>query len=163
MPSRSHSLTKRPCLSDRATSFPIDSIDNSKLSIIDDDRPIGVGTSPYKQGSLRLIARKRRRSGSRSVSGRSSDREWNSTVLLSRGVCRLWTCSDFPLAVGTDSSGELFGNGDANWTSDGTSLDMEASRDIGGMQSLGMRMSLMRRKKTQGCCFGVTNLEEVLP
>ncbi|KAJ9171816.1 hypothetical protein P3X46_015129 [Hevea brasiliensis] len=115
---RSHSLTKRPCLSDRATSFPIDSIDISKLSIIDDDRPIGVGTSPYKQGSLRLIARKRRRSGSRSVSGRSSDRSGTRRCCSVGASAAYGTCSDFPLAVGTDSSGELFGNGDANWTSD---------------------------------------------
>ncbi|KAJ6873454.1 hypothetical protein NC651_032356 [Populus alba x Populus x berolinensis] len=82
----SRTLPKRPCLSDRATSFPsnIDSIDISKLSLLQDDddnnnnKPIpaapAVTNSPYKRGTLRLIERKRRRRGSRSVSGRSSDR-----------------------------------------------------------------------------------------
>ncbi|XP_015577212.1 uncharacterized protein LOC8259867 isoform X2 [Ricinus communis] len=111
------STTKRPCLSDRTTSFPIDSIDISKLSIIDDDKPISVSaaTAYNSRGSLRLIARKRRRRGSRSVSGRSSDRSGT------RRCCSVGahgTCSDFPVAVGTDSSGELFGNGDSNWGSD---------------------------------------------
>ncbi|KAL9385014.1 hypothetical protein Peur_022024 [Populus x canadensis] len=123
----SRALPKRPCLSDRATSFPsnIDSIDISKLSLLQDDdnnnnKPIpatpAVTNSPYKRGTLRLIERKRRRRGSRSVSGRSSDRSgtWRCcSVGAAHG-----TCSDFPVAVGTDSSGELFVNGDANWASD---------------------------------------------
>ncbi|XP_058010218.1 uncharacterized protein LOC110654724, partial [Hevea brasiliensis] len=110
-------LSQKPPI-DRATSLPIDSIDISKLSIIDDDRPIGVGTSPYKEGSLRLIARKRRRRGSRPVSGRSSDRSGARRCCSVGASAAHGTCSDFPLAVGTDSSGELFGNGDANWASD---------------------------------------------
>ncbi|KAK4767216.1 hypothetical protein SAY87_023518 [Trapa incisa] len=97
---------KRPCLSDRATAtFTVDSIDMSQLSLFDDDRPI--------EGSLSLLARKRRRRrGSRSVSGRSSDRSGT------RRCCSVGaTCSDLPMAAGgTDSSGELFGNGD--WGSD---------------------------------------------
>ncbi|WCJ22212.1 hypothetical protein M5689_004310 [Euphorbia peplus] len=108
-------LTKRPCLSDRTTSFAIDSIDISKLSIIDDDKPIGAAT---KRGSLRLIARKRRRRGSRSVSGRSSDRSGTRRCCSVGASAAHGTCSDFPVAVGTDSSGELFGNGDSNWASD---------------------------------------------
>ncbi|OWM63552.1 uncharacterized protein LOC116216005 [Punica granatum] len=97
---------KRPCLSDRATTpFTADSIDLSRLSLFDDDRPI--------EGSLRLMARKRRRRrGSRSLSGRSSDHSGT------RRCCSVGaTCSDLPVvAGGTDSSGELFGNGD--WGSD---------------------------------------------
>uniref|UniRef100_A0A2P2NHB3 Uncharacterized protein MANES_01G218600 n=1 Tax=Rhizophora mucronata TaxID=61149 RepID=A0A2P2NHB3_RHIMU len=110
----SHSLTKRPCLSNRATSFSADFIDMSKLSLVDDDKPIGAAPSPYKRGSLRLFERKRRRRrGSHSLSGRSSDRSGT------RRCCSVGAnCSDFPVAVGTDSSGELFGNGDANWSSD---------------------------------------------
>ncbi|KAJ8898610.1 hypothetical protein K2173_004223 [Erythroxylum novogranatense] len=101
----SHSLTKRPCLSNRTTSFSIDFIDMSKLSLLDDDKP----PTTYKRPSFRLLDRKRRRRrGSRSVSGRSS-------VGASAAP---GTCSDFPVAMGTDSSGELFGNGDANWASD---------------------------------------------
>ncbi|XP_059298049.1 uncharacterized protein LOC132050686 [Lycium ferocissimum] len=37
------------------------------------------------------------------------------------------TCSDFPVAVGTDSSGELFVNGDMNWTLDNVS---EVTRNL---------------------------------
>ncbi|KAF2315010.1 hypothetical protein GH714_037540 [Hevea brasiliensis] len=66
---------------DRATSLPIDSIDISKLSIIDDDRPIGVGTS--------LISKR-----------------------------------------GTDSSGEIFGNGDANWASDVSEAKNSSRREM---------------------------------
>ncbi|KAG5231741.1 mitochondrial zinc maintenance protein [Salix suchowensis] len=124
----SRTLPKRPCLSDRATSFSsnIDSIDISKLSLLQDDssssniKPIpaapAITNNPYNRGTLRLIQRKRRRRGSRSVSGRSSDRSgtWRCcSVGAAHG-----TCSDFPVAVGTDSSGELFVNGDANWASD---------------------------------------------
>ncbi|KAJ6401055.1 hypothetical protein OIU84_016467 [Salix udensis] len=124
----SRTLPKRPCLSDRATSFSsnIDSIDISKLSLLQDDssssniKPIpaapAITSNPYNRGTLRLIQRKRRRRGSRSVSGRSSDRSgtWRCcSVGAAHG-----TCSDFPVAVGTDSSGELFVNGDANWASD---------------------------------------------
>lgn len=65
-----------------------------------------------------MIARKRRRRGSRSVSGRSSDRSGTRRCCSVGASAAHGTCSDFPLAVGTDSSGELFVNGDANWASD---------------------------------------------
>ncbi|CAK7348309.1 unnamed protein product [Dovyalis caffra] len=128
----SRTLTKRPCLSDRATSFHsnIDSIDISKLSLLEDEntnnnsnKPISatsaVTNGPYKRGSLGLIERKRRRRGSRSVSGRSSDRSGTRRCCsVGAASAAHGTCSDFPVAVGTDSSGELFVNGDANWASD---------------------------------------------
>ncbi|KAK7277743.1 hypothetical protein RJT34_22758 [Clitoria ternatea] len=104
---------KRPCLSDRATtSF---SLDISKLSLADDnDNPHHNNRAP----SYRLVARKRRRRGSRSVSGRSSDRSGTRRCCSVGASAAYGTCSDFPVAMGTDSSGELFGNGDANWSSD---------------------------------------------
>ncbi|XP_031261641.1 uncharacterized protein LOC116119848 [Pistacia vera] len=109
--------SKRPCLSDRATSFSIiDAIDMSKLSLIDDDKPITA--APYKRPTLRLVHRKRRRRGSRSVSGRSSDRSGTRRCCSVGASAAYGTCSDFPVAVGTDSSGELFVNGEANWASD---------------------------------------------
>ncbi|KAI4349659.1 hypothetical protein L6164_010223 [Bauhinia variegata] len=109
--------SKRPCLSDRTTtSFSIDSLDMSRLSLIDDDKSIAAGH--YRSGSYRLIARKRRRRGSRSVSGRSSDRSGTRRCCSVGASAAYGTCSDFPVAMGTDSSGELFGNGDANWSSD---------------------------------------------
>lgn len=71
------------------------------------------------------MARKRRRRGSRSVSGRSSDRSGTRRRCCSVGASNAYgTCSDFMMAnnAGTDSSGELFvnggGGGDANWASD---------------------------------------------
>ncbi|KAF5744137.1 hypothetical protein HS088_TW08G00733 [Tripterygium wilfordii] len=108
--------SKRPCLSDRATSFSVDAIDMSKLSLIEDDK--SNTAAPYNRSGLSLIARKRRRRGSRSVSGRSSDRSRNRRCCSVGASAAYGTCSDFPLAIGTDSSGELFGNGDANWASD---------------------------------------------
>ncbi|CAN1353252.1 hypothetical protein LINPERPRIM_LOCUS43073 [Linum perenne] len=115
----SYTLAKRPCLSDRATSFPIDSIDISRLSLIDDHPP---AVSPYRRGPLGILARKRprRRGGSRSVSGRSSDRSANRRCCsVGAASAAHGTCSDFPVAIGTDSSGELFVNGgDQNWASD---------------------------------------------
>ncbi|KAL8530955.1 hypothetical protein ACS0TY_007831 [Phlomoides rotata] len=100
--------SKRPCRADRATSsFSIDAIlDMSKLSLFDDDKPLAA--------KKRWFARKRRRRcGSRSVSGRSSDRRGCSVGASAANG----TCSDFPVvAGGTDSSGELFG--DPNWSSD---------------------------------------------
>ncbi|XP_021828644.1 uncharacterized protein LOC110769051 isoform X2 [Prunus avium] len=109
--------TKRPCLSNRATSFSIDAIDMSRLTLVDDDRTISGGHH-NKHGSFRFIAKKRRRHGSRSVSGRSSDRSGTRRCCSVGASAAYGTCSDFPVAVGTDSSGELFGNGDANWASD---------------------------------------------
>ncbi|EOX95076.1 hypothetical protein QUC31_004839 [Theobroma cacao] len=110
--------SKRPCLSDRTTSF---SIDLSKLTLLDDDNNSSynpIAANP-KRGSFRLFARKRRRRGSRSVSGRSSDRSGTRRCCSVGASAAYGTCSDFPVAVGTDSSGELFGNGaDAYWASD---------------------------------------------
>ncbi|KAK2990632.1 hypothetical protein RJ640_019912 [Escallonia rubra] len=118
---------KKPCLSDRTTSFPIESLDMSKLSLFDDDR---VLSTRNRRDSFSWIARKRRRRGSRSVSGRSSDRSGTRRRCCSVGASAAAnaTCSDFPVANGTDSSGELFLNGDANWASDVS----EAARHGGG-------------------------------
>lgn len=108
--------SKRHCRADRATSFSIETLDMSKLSLFDEDRPL----SAHKRDSLRWFARKRRRRGSRSVSGRSSDRSGtHRRRCCSVGASAAYaTCSDFPVAAGTDSSGELFVNGDPNWSSD---------------------------------------------
>ncbi|KAJ8749581.1 hypothetical protein K2173_026230 [Erythroxylum novogranatense] len=117
-PHPTRSLTKRPCLSNRSTSF---SIDLSKLSLVDDDKSTAAAAVPnsYKRPSFRIFERKRRRRpGSRSVSGRSSDRSGTRRCCSVGASAAHGTCSDLPLAVGTDSSGELFGNGDANWASD---------------------------------------------
>ncbi|KAK9084245.1 hypothetical protein Scep_030716 [Stephania cephalantha] len=109
---------KRPCLSDRATAFSIDSLDLSKLSLFDDERGSrGAAVAP-SQGKFRWMRNKKRRRGSRSVSGRSSDRSGTRRCC---SVGAAGTCSDFPVAAagGTDSSGELFvSNGDPNWSSD---------------------------------------------
>ncbi|GAA0186134.1 hypothetical protein LIER_33422 [Lithospermum erythrorhizon] len=118
--SRNYSTTpskpKRPCRADRTTSFPIDSLEFSKLTLFDDDRPAPT----YRvDSSYNLFARKRRRKGSRSVSGRSSDRSGTRRRYCSVGASAAYgTCSDFPMPLGTDSSGELFMNGDPNWSSD---------------------------------------------
>ncbi|CAN8248031.1 unnamed protein product [Cochlearia groenlandica] len=111
--------TKRPCFSDRTTSFSIESL--SRLSLADEDN-----TNYNTKGSFRLVARKRRRRNSRSVSGRSSDRSGTRRCC---SVATQGTCSDFPFAVGTDSSGELFGEG--NWASD-VSEARNPRRDHGG-------------------------------
>ncbi|XP_059437872.1 uncharacterized protein LOC132170786 isoform X1 [Corylus avellana] len=120
--------TKRPCLSDRATSFSLAdaaAIDMSKLTLIDDDRP-----RHYHRGSFSLIVRKRRRRGSRSVSGRSSDRSCTRRCCSVGASAAYGTCSDLPV---TDSSGELFVNGDANWASDvSEARNSRRERDGGG-------------------------------
>ncbi|KAG0453618.1 hypothetical protein HPP92_024922 [Vanilla planifolia] len=121
-PPRSYSLrTKKPCLSDRSTAPPhaADGLDISRLSLLEDQPP----PKAREEGIFRWFAaaRKRRRRGSRSVSGRSSDRSgtrrWGG---CGGGASASYaTCSDFPLAAGgTDSSGELFVNGDGSWASD---------------------------------------------
>ncbi|CAM9000309.1 unnamed protein product [Rhodiola kirilowii] len=116
-PSSAGFHSKRPCLSDRATSFAIDSLDMSNLTLFDDDRPISAAM--HRRGSLRLLAGKRRRRGSRSLSGRSSDRSANRRCCSVGASAAYATCSDFPVPAGTDSSGELFVNGgEANWASD---------------------------------------------
>uniref|UniRef100_A0A2N9FPU1 Uncharacterized protein n=1 Tax=Fagus sylvatica TaxID=28930 RepID=A0A2N9FPU1_FAGSY len=128
--------TKRPCLSDRATaktpSFIDAAIDMSKLSLIDDDNNNkNKSKNPiYKCGSFSLIARKRRRRGSRSVSGRSSDRSGTRRCCSVGASAAYGTCSDLPV---TDSSGELFVNGDGNWGSDvSEARNSRRERDGGG-------------------------------
>ncbi|XP_058082908.1 uncharacterized protein LOC131230905 [Magnolia sinica] len=138
--SRNALRNKKPCLSDRATTpNPAVDLDLSKLTLADEDRP-AVPRQP-KRENLRWIARKRRRRGSRSVSGRSSDRS-GTRRCCSVGACggasgAYATCSDFPVLVGTDSSGELFvnGGGDASWGSDvseARNSRQNGGRDAGG-------------------------------
>ncbi|CAI9105428.1 OLC1v1004349C4 [Oldenlandia corymbosa var. corymbosa] len=116
--------SKRPCRADRRTSssFAIESLDMSRLSLFDDDRALSSASAVNKQrDGMRWFARKRRRRGSRSVSGRSSDRSGtHRRRCCSVGASVAYgTCSDFPMVTGgTDSSGELFVNGDSNWSSD---------------------------------------------
>lgn len=85
----------------------------SRLSLLEDENRQIVVRS-HKRDNFKWIAKKRRRRGSRSVSGRSSDR--SGTRRYGSGANA--TCSDFPVTVGTDSSGELFVSGDGNWGSD---------------------------------------------
>lgn len=108
-------FSKRPCRADRATAFPVDALDMSKLSLFEEDRPLSV----RKRDRTHWIAGKRRRRGSRSVSGRSSERSGTRLRCCSVGAsAACGTCSDLPMAPGTDTSGELFVNGDVNWASD---------------------------------------------
>ncbi|XP_058762373.1 uncharacterized protein LOC131635746 isoform X2 [Vicia villosa] len=133
---------KRPCLSDRTTASV--SLDLSKLTLADEDnRPIN------RTGSYRLVARKRRRRGSRSVSGRSSDRSATRRCCSVGASAAYGTCSDFPVAMGTDSSGELFGNGDANWASDVS--EAKNSRDCGSGE---------KEKENVGVGFGVNGCSD---
>ncbi|XWS46645.1 hypothetical protein CRYUN_Cryun14cG0086200 [Craigia yunnanensis] len=184
--------SKRPCLADRTTSF---SIDLSKLTLLDNDNNNNPIAANPKRGSFGLFARKCRRRDSRSVSGRSSDRSGTRMCCSVGASAAYGTCSDFPVAVGTDSSGELFGNGgDAYWALDvsevrnsrrerrdggsgekeslggvggqfgvlmlkGMNPDMGVSLGIVGMESLGMGMRLMRKKRTLVCCFGGITFE----
>lgn len=108
-PYGSHSTPKRPCLSDRSTALSIEAL--RRLSLADDDN---VVKSSYKRRGFRHVERKRRHRGSRSVSGRSSDR--SGTLRCCSVSAQVTTCSEFQFAVGTDSSGELFC--EANWSSD---------------------------------------------
>lgn len=104
----------------------------SKLSLIDDDNNNkNKSKNPiYKCGSFSLIARKRRRRGSRSVSGRSSDRSGTRRCCSVGASAAYGTCSDLPV---TDSSGELFVNGDGNWGSDvSEARNSRRERDGGG-------------------------------
>ncbi|KAL5074031.1 hypothetical protein RYX36_013015, partial [Vicia faba] len=98
-------------VSDRTTtSF---SLYLSKLTLADDNNiPIN------RTGSYRLIARKRRRCGSRSVSGRSGERSATRCCYSVGASAAYGVCSDFSMAFGFVSSGEIFGNRDANWASD---------------------------------------------
>lgn len=140
---------KRPCLSDRATSLfslSIDSIDFSKLSLFDDG---GDKSRNYnRKDKFRWMAKKRRRrGGSRSVSGRSSDISGTRNGrCCSVGATATATCSDFMVAAGgTDSSGELFvngggiGNGNGNgWASDVSEARRERGSGVGERESLNL-------------------------
>ncbi|KAL1558396.1 hypothetical protein AAHA92_08871 [Salvia divinorum] len=116
---------KRPCRSDRATSsFSIDAIlDMSKLSLFDDDRALSFSAARKRW----FTGKRRRRRGSRSVSGRSSDRRAGCSVAASAAN---GTCSDFPM-LATDSSGELFG--DPNWASDVSDRNSRREREASGL------------------------------
>ncbi|XP_068659806.1 uncharacterized protein [Aristolochia californica] len=128
----------KPFFSNRS----VDNLDLSKLSIIDDDRP-----PKPKREQFRWIARKRRRRGSRSVSGRSSDKSGTRRCCSVGPSAAYATCSDFPVAAGTDSSGELFvnGSGDGNWASDvseakkeGVGLSVERENSANGLLPFGV-------------------------
>nr|GMD48438.1 LIM domain-containing protein [Ipomoea batatas] len=120
---------------ERKTAFPIDNLDTSNLSLFDEDRSL----SAHKQDrGILWIARKRRRRGPRSVSGRSSDRSGTRLRCCSVGAsAACGTCSDFPMAPGTDSSGELFVNGDVNWAFDVSEAvrNLRRERDGGSAKS----------------------------
>ncbi|KAL3849758.1 hypothetical protein ACJIZ3_011640 [Penstemon smallii] len=128
-PNHGGPINKRPCRADRGTSFSIESIlDMSKLSLFDDDNKSFSFSAAHK----RWFARKRRRRvGSRSVSGRSSDRRCCSVSASAANG----TCSDFPMAAGgTDSSGELFG--EANWASDVSDRNSRREKESGERENL---------------------------
>lgn len=132
---------KKQCLSDRGShKNPCDFIDMSKLSLLEDDGKRPMGKALRREGDIEKInsfdrlyhrsippissahiAGKRRRRGSCSGSGRSSDKSRtriHGSDPPTRGVSATYaTCSDFPIA-GTDSSGELFYYGDGNWASE---------------------------------------------
>ena len=98
-----HPFHKKPCRSDRSTAPP------SSARLPDAETPTPAPSGGASGGSFRwfgLRKRRRRGAGSRSVSGRSSDRR------------RSGTCSDFHFTCGaggggggggaTDSSGEMW-------------------------------------------------------
>ncbi|KAH6757847.1 hypothetical protein C2S52_023265 [Perilla frutescens var. hirtella] len=107
--------SKRICGADRAASFSFSSVwDLAKLSLFHGDKHF-----PFPAARGRRFARKRRRRGSRSVSSRSSNRR----CLSANGAC-----SDFMVAAGsTDSSGELFGEG--NWASDVSERNLRREKE----------------------------------
>nr|CAD1833294.1 unnamed protein product [Ananas comosus var. bracteatus] len=112
--SRQEALPIRPLHRSRAAA---DALDLSKLTLLEDPTPPPPPPhhKPRDERLRWLTARKRRRRGSRSVSGRSSDRSAPRRLGCGGGgaSAAYATCSDFPLpAGGTDSSGELFANGD---------------------------------------------------
>ncbi|PKA50982.1 hypothetical protein AXF42_Ash007638 [Apostasia shenzhenica] len=112
--------SKKPCRSDRSTAPPlsIDGLDLTRLSLVEE--PLLPKAREERGFRWLAVARKRRRRGSRSVSGRSSDRSgtWRQAG-GGGGSVAYATCSDFPIvAGGTDSSGEFFVSGDGSWASD---------------------------------------------
>ncbi|XP_021763136.1 uncharacterized protein LOC110727866 [Chenopodium quinoa] len=124
---------KRPCLADRATSLfslSIDSIDFSKLSLFDDGGDKSRSYNSRKDKFRWMAKKRRRRGGSRSVSGRSSDRSGTRNGRgCSVGATATATCSDFMVAAGgTDSSGELFVNGGASGNANGWASDVSEAR-----------------------------------
>ncbi|XP_077218563.1 uncharacterized protein LOC143852829 isoform X2 [Tasmannia lanceolata] len=128
-PPKPYSLSKKPCLSNRTTAPPItvDNLDITKMTLFEDQ-------NPPQGGTLRWIARKRRRRGSRSVSGRSSDNSGTRRCCSLAGAPASYA-TDFPI-LGTDSSGELFVNGDANWALDvGEEKNVRRDlKDVGGVE-----------------------------
>lgn len=94
------------------------------------------------------MERKRRRRGSRSGSGRSSDR--SGTLRCCSVNAQVTTCSEFQFAVGTDSIGELFC--EANWSSDVS----EAARN-----SRSDRDSSVGEKEGGGLGFGFGIVESM--
>ncbi|KAL4202749.1 hypothetical protein AMTRI_Chr02g265150 [Amborella trichopoda] len=105
-----HYPPKKQCLSDRkpnALSTISDSIDLSRLSLFDEEILKGPAKDSTAVIGVDRLARKRRRRGSRSQSGVSSDK--------GRAPHR---CFSDPPLIGTDSSGEFLSHGDGNWGSD---------------------------------------------
>ncbi|GMQ00081.1 hypothetical protein CsSME_00047309 [Camellia sinensis var. sinensis] len=98
----------------------------SRPTLFDDDRSNNRKTLHW------IVRKRRRRNGSRSVSGGSSDRSGTRRWSLDAYA----TCSDFPVAAGTDSSGELFLNGDANWASDVSDVTKNSRREREGGENL---------------------------
>ncbi|KAK1279937.1 hypothetical protein QJS04_geneDACA019735 [Acorus gramineus] len=142
---------KKPCLADRGASASStaaaaaasheDLLDHlSKLNLFDHH------LHPKRGEGYQWIARKRRRQGSRSVSGRSSDRSRTGRCRSIGGgggaSAAYATCSDFPIAAGgTDSSGEMFvnGGGDGNWGSDVS--EARSTRRDGNVDGVAMEAS----------------------
>lgn len=135
---------KKPCRSDRSTNPHSEALDLSRLSLLEDPPP--PPPPPHRTDhSFRWFApRKRRRRGSRSVSGRSSDR--SGTHRRRSSAAAYATCSDFPLAAGgTDSSGELFANGEGSWGS-----DVSEARAFSSRREMGREVGAMEREILHG-------------
>ncbi|XP_078436132.1 LYR motif protein [Wolffia australiana] len=150
-------LIKKPCRSDRSTApILIDPFDFSNLSLIEDiSRQIPRNPDNSEVGWL-ARKRRRRRAVSRSVSGRSCERNGACRRRCrSVGGCSNYaTCSDFPVAtVGTDSSGELFVNGDGIW---GSEVGELRGKD-GGNGNCGMDREISVVSSLQ-CGLGVVDL-----
>ncbi|XP_031486944.1 uncharacterized protein LOC116255299 [Nymphaea colorata] len=103
--------TKKQCLCDGPSrvlpsiSTHVEVLEIPNLTLVDENR-----TSRLVKKMARGFRRpwKRRRRASRSASGRSSGNRSRTTVATV-------SAPDFPIMVGTDSSGELFFKFDANW------------------------------------------------
>ncbi|XP_008789864.1 uncharacterized protein LOC103707238 [Phoenix dactylifera] len=141
---------KKPCRSDRSTAptpnAAGDALDLSRLSLFGDPPPRN------REERFWWFSGKLRRRGSRSVSGRSSER----SETRRRGItsAAYATCSDFPLAPGgTDSSGELFVNADSRWGWDVSEARIlrKESRDVGGGVGLERESSGLGSFQGGGC------------